>query len=69
MISPEPYQALRAERCAAIVEAANRNARNYHLSGVQRAVGHLGMRLLSQMMPEKLVGRFDWIYGHDVTRV
>ena len=63
------YQALRAERCAAIVEAANRNARNYHLSGVQRAVGHLGMRLLSQMMPEKLVGRFDWIYGHDVTRV
>ncbi|HEY0214421.1 MAG TPA: FAD-dependent monooxygenase [Paenirhodobacter sp.] len=62
------YQAARAPRCARIVEAANRNARNYHLSGVSRAVGHLGMRVLSTLMPEKLVGRFDWIYDFDVTR-
>ncbi|MFT3688078.1 FAD-dependent monooxygenase [Paenirhodobacter sp.] len=62
------YQAQRAGRCAAIVEAANRNARNYHLSGAQRAVGHLGLRMISRLAPEKLLGRFDWIYQQDVTR-
>ena len=61
------YQAARAPRCAAIVEAANRNARNYHLSGVSRSVAHLGLRAISGLAPDKLLGRFDWIYGHDVT--
>ncbi|RWR32475.1 FAD-dependent oxidoreductase [Sinirhodobacter populi] len=62
------YQAARAARCAKIVEAANRNARNYHLRGVPRALGHLGMRVVSTLMPEKLIGRFDWIYDFDVTK-
>lgn len=62
------YQAARAPRCAAIVEAANRNARNFHLSGVTRAVGHLGLRAISRFAPERLIGRYDWIYGHDVTQ-
>jgi salicylate hydroxylase len=61
------YQAKRHDRCARIVNAATKNARNYHLSGVQRAVGHLAMRAASRFAPEKLVGRFDWIYEHDVT--
>lgn len=61
------YQAARAPRCAAIVEAANRNARNYHLSGISRSVAHLGLRAISGLAPDKLLGRFDWIYGHDVT--
>lgn len=61
------YQAARAPRCARIVEAANRNARNYHLSGLTRTVGHLGIRTLSTLVPGKLLGRFDWVYGHDVT--
>lgn len=61
------YQAARAPRCAAIVEAANRNARNYHLSGVTRAVGHLGLRAISRLAPAQLLGRFDWVYGYDVT--
>ena len=62
------YQTARAPRCAKIVEAANRNARNYHLSGMRRAVGHLAMRTLSRFAPEKLIGRFDWVYSHDVTQ-
>lgn len=62
------YQGARAGRCAAIVEAANSNARNYHLSGLPRAVGHFGMRMISRVAPEKLLGRFDWIYHHDVTK-
>lgn len=61
------YQAARAPRCARIVEAANRNARNYHLSGLTRTVGHLGIRTLSTLVPGRLLGRFDWVYGHDVT--
>ncbi|RWR45941.1 monooxygenase [Sinirhodobacter ferrireducens] len=61
------YQAARAPRCTRIVEAANRNARNYHLSGLTRTVGHLGIRTLSTLVPGKLLGRFDWVYGHDVT--
>ncbi|MBN2740743.1 MAG: FAD-dependent monooxygenase [Rhodobacteraceae bacterium] len=61
------YQMARHDRCARIVNAATKNARNYHLSGVQRAVGHLAMRTASRFAPEKLVGRFDWIYEHDVT--
>lgn len=61
------YQAKRAPRCAAIVEAANRNARNYHLSGLKRTVGHLGLRAVSALAPGRLIGNFDWVYGHDVT--
>ncbi|MDD8024770.1 MAG: FAD-dependent monooxygenase [Paracoccaceae bacterium] len=61
------YQAMRRPRCARVVEAANKNARNYHLSGLSRAVGHLGLRLVSSLAPAQLIGRFDWVYGHDVT--
>lgn len=61
------YQALRAPRCSAVVEAANRNAHNFHLTGVTRTVAHMGLRMLSRVAPEKLVGRFDWIYGYDAT--
>lgn len=62
------YQRARHERCEKIVEAATKNARNYHLSGAPRTVGHLALRAASRFAPERLVGRFDWIYGHDVTR-
>ncbi len=61
------YQAARRPRRAAIVEAANRNARNYHLSGATRAVAHLALRTASSLAPGRLLGRFDWVYGHDVT--
>ncbi|MCE5974661.1 FAD-dependent monooxygenase [Sinirhodobacter sp. WL0062] len=61
------FQAQRRPRCAAIVEAANKNARNYHLSGVTRAVAHLGLRAASALAPARLIGRFDWVYEHDVT--
>jgi len=61
------YQAARHDRCARIVNAASKNARNYHLTGVPRTVGHLAMRAASRFTPKKLVARFDWIYEHDVT--
>ena len=62
------YQAARRPRTSDIVEAANQNARNYHLSGMKRLVAHLGLRAVSHLAPAKLLGQFDWVYDHDVTK-
>ncbi len=62
------YQAARAPRCTRIVAAANTNARAYHLSGPLRGLAHLGLRLGSSLAPDFALNRFDWLYGHDVTR-
>lgn len=61
------YQQRRAGRCRRIVEAANRNARAYHLSGVSRTLAHAGLRAAGLLAPSRLLHRFDWLYGHDVT--
>lgn len=62
------YEAARSPRCARIVDAASRNARAYHLSGPLREVAHLGLRLGGRIAPGMALSRFDWLYGHDVTR-
>ncbi|KFE33750.1 FAD-dependent monooxygenase [Thioclava atlantica] len=64
----ESFQQTRRARCEKIVNAATRNARNYHLSGAPRFVGYLALRTASRLAPERLLGRFDWIYQHDVTK-
>ncbi len=61
------YQAAREARVRRIVEAANTNARNYHLSGLKRDIAHAGLRLAGRLAPGRLLGRFDWLYSHDVT--
>lgn len=61
------YEAARRPRCAKIVEAANANARNYHLTGVSRIVGHLALRLVTTAAPRQFLKRYDWVYAHDVT--
>lgn len=62
------WQALRRPRCARIVAAANGNARAYHLSGPMRGLAHLGLKLGGWAYPGFALSRFDWLYGHDVTR-
>ena len=62
------YQNRRAPRCTRIVEAANGNARAYHLSGPLRSLAHLGLRIGTRIAPEAPLRRFDWLYGHDVTK-
>lgn len=62
------YQAARKPRTTRIVAAANANARAYHLSGLPRMIGHTGLRLLGRVSPGTMLSRFDWLYGHDVTR-
>lgn len=62
------YQALRRPRCARIVDAASRNAENYHLRpGPYRAAAHMALRLGARFAPRLAANRFEWLYGHDVT--
>lgn len=61
------WQAARAPRCARIVQAAEANARNYHLTGARRAVGHAALRLAGTLAPGLALRRFDWLYRFDVT--
>ena len=66
------YQARRVPRVARAVAAAEANARNYHRRGVSRFAAHqvlrLGGRLAPGLAPGLALSRFDWLYGHDVTR-
>ncbi|WP_271179045.1 FAD-dependent monooxygenase [Paracoccus kondratievae] len=63
------FQALRQPRCQRIVEAANANARNYHLRGPTRAVAHAGLRAVSRLAPGSMIRRFAWLYDYDPTTV
>lgn len=62
------YQIARQTRCTRIVAAANDNARAYHLRGPVRRLAHLGLRVGGAIAPELALSRYDWLYGHDVTR-
>ncbi len=62
------YQSRREARVRRAIEAANANARNYHLSNPAiRATAHAALRLGSRIAPGAALRRFDWLYGHDVT--
>lgn len=61
------YQLLRRARVQRAINAANRNAQNYHLSGVSRFAGHSALRLLQRFAPDRFLKRLDWLYAHDVT--
>ncbi len=64
----DAYQRLRRDRVCRIVAAAEANARNYHLSGVKRHVGHGLLRMAGRLAPSAPVRRFDWLYGYDATK-
>lgn len=61
------YAALRAPRTRAIVDAANRNARHYHLRAPVAALAHGVLRLGDRLAPGTPLRRFGWIYNHDAT--
>lgn len=62
------YQARRRDRAERVIGAANGNAWKYHLrSAPLRGAAHLALRLGGRLAPERMVRRFDWLYGHDVT--
>lgn len=63
------YQERRRHRVARIVAASRGNTHIYHLSPKPlRGIAHRGMRLLGALSPERMLARYDWLYGHDVTR-
>lgn len=61
------YQQLRRARTCRAINAANANARNYHLSGLKRSIAHTALRTLSATAPNAFLKRMDWLYTHDVT--
>jgi salicylate hydroxylase len=62
------YQALRHARAVQTVAAATRNARAYHLRGPVRPFAHTLLRIGGSLAPGAALGRFAWLYDHDVTR-
>lgn len=62
------YQKRRRARVARVIEAANANARNYHLRNpLVRFAAHSGLRAAGAIAPEQIMGRFDWVHAFDVT--
>jgi salicylate hydroxylase len=65
----EKFQNLRRKRVVDVVQAANVNARRYHLrEGPMRWAAHRALGLGGRFAPEWMMRRFDWIYGVDVTK-
>ena len=63
------YQALRQPRVRRVVQAASRNAWKYHLRFPPlRFAAHTGLRIMGQLAPGRMLGQFNWLYQHDVTR-
>ncbi|MFP7673283.1 FAD-dependent oxidoreductase [Marivita sp. S0852] len=63
------YQSERKSRVTRVINAASQNARNYHLSpGPFRFAAHTALGALSRFAPGRMLGRFDWLYTHDVTQ-
>ncbi len=62
------FETLRKPRTGRVVEAAVKNAENYHLRpGPYRAMAHLALKTAAKFAPDLAAKPFDWIYGHDVT--
>ena len=61
------FENARKSRVKRAIEAANSNARNYHLSGVQRHVAFAGLKVLGAVAPNAFLNRLSWLYDHDVT--
>jgi len=60
------YENRRKDRATRVQNGALRNATAYHLkSPLVRGAAH---KVLSHLNEEWLLGRFDWLYAHDVTR-
>lgn len=63
------YQARRRSRVVRVIEAANANARNYHLRNpLVRTAAHALLRVAGAVAPGQMVRQFDWVYRFDVTR-
>ncbi|SFE21129.1 FAD-dependent monooxygenase [Roseivivax sediminis] len=63
------YQTRRRGRVARVIATADGNAWKYHLrTPPLRLAAHTVLRIVGTVAPDRLMGGFDWLYGHDVTR-
>lgn len=59
------YEDRRKDRATRVQKSAAKNAWAYHLRmPVFRDVAHA---IIKKTSPDRLLGKFDWLYGHDVT--
>ena len=65
---PEGWEAARRPRVARALRAAAGNARNYHLTGAPRLLGHCALRLAGRMAPTLPLRGLRWLYDADITR-
>ena len=54
------YEAARKERATRVAERSERNGKHYHMAGALRVARNL---MLHYRPGERLLGRFDWLYG------
>lgn len=59
------YGAERGPRARAVVGAANKNARNYHLRPPLAPLAHSILRLGEKLAPSAALKRYGWIYDYD----
>ncbi len=61
------YAQLRIPRVTRAIAAANKNARNYHLSGLSRVASFAALQGIGVVAPDAFINRLGWLYDHDVT--
>jgi len=61
------WQDRRRPRAQAVIAAANRNARAWHLRAPLAPLAHAALRLGSRLAPGAALGRFAWVHGYDAT--
>ncbi len=61
------YQQLRHARVERAIEAANKNAVNYHLTGARRRASFAVLKGIGAVAPKAWLNRLGWLYNHDVT--
>ena len=62
---PAGWEAMRRPRVARALRAAAGNARNYHLTGLRRALAHAALRAVGAVAPAAPLRRYRWLYDHD----
>ena len=61
------YQTRRRDRVVRVTDAASGNAWKYHLSFPPlRGAAHQAIRIGGALMPDRMMGQFNWLYEHDV---
>ncbi len=62
------YETRRKPRATRVQREAVRSGRIYHLRGPAASLAQTGLAAASRLAPGRLLARFDWLYGGDVTR-